>query len=439
MQLFENGPGSEAAAVPLAEQLRPKSFEEVVGQQHLVGPQGVLRGFLQRGYFPSVILWGPPGTGKTTLARLIAAQLQAEWLELKGTEVGVAALRSLLQRAQRLRRQGRRVVLFIDELHRCTRPQQEALLQALEEGTVTLLGTTTEPPSFVLSAALLSRCRVYELFPLGEEELRTILRRALPVLERRFGEPIELRAEAQLIEAAGGDARVALTLLEAAAALAPREQGRRVIDREQLQAVLAHAVPRYDAHGQRHYDVISAFIKSVRGSDPDAALFWLAVMLEAGEDPRFIARRLVIAASEDVGNAEPFALPMAVAAMLAVERIGMPEARIVLAQLTTYLACCPKSNAAFLGLEKARADVRAGISTVVPLHLRNPVTEQLARLGYGQGYRYPHDFPEHFTPQQYFPDGVEERVYYNPTTLGMEAVFLERLRRWWSQRRRSLL
>ncbi|MEN3027425.1 MAG: replication-associated recombination protein A [Chlorobiota bacterium] len=434
MQLFSQGDSAVGEHVPLAEQLRPRRFEEVVGQQHLVGPQGALRQFLQRGYFPSAILWGPPGTGKTTIARIVAQELGAEWLQLAGTEVGMTALRELLRRAATLRRRGRRVVLFIDEIHRCTRPQQDALLQAVEEGILILIGTTTEPPSFVLSGALLSRCRVYELQPLTEEELRELLQRGVAALEGRYGEPVQVEEEAELLRLAAGDARVLLQVLEAAAVLAESHGGIRRITAEHIRQALARSLPSYDAHGQRHYDVVSAFIKSVRGSDPNAAVFWLAVMLECGEDPRFIARRLVILASEDIGNAEPQALPVAVAALLAVERIGMPEARIVLAQAATYLACCPKSNAAYRALEAAIEDVRSGVSTAVPLHLRNPATTALARAGYGQGYRYPHDFPGHFVEQRYFPEGVEPKVYYAPAEVGLEAAYRERLRQWWRTR-----
>jgi putative ATPase len=420
---------------PLAERLRPRSFEEVLGQEHLVGPHGVFRSFLRQGTFPSVILWGPPGKGKTTIARLIGEALRAEWLELAGTEVGVAALRALLRRAQLVRARGRAVVLFIDEIHRCTCPQQDALLKALEEGTVTLIGTTTEPPGFVLSPALLSRCRVYQLRALQEEHLRQLLQRALEWLHTQEGIRVRLEAEAELLRLSSADARVLLSLLEAALSVAERsEEGEYCIRAQTLQAVVAQALPQYDAHGQRHYDVVSAFIKSVRGSDPDAALLWLAVMLEGGEDPRFIARRLILLASEDIGNADPHALPLAVAALQAVERIGMPEARIVLAQVTAYLACCPKSNAAYRAIEAAIADVRSGIGTTVPLHLRNAATPFLAQLGYGQGYQYPHDTPEHFVPQQYFPEGVAARVYYMPTEQGAEAVLRERLRQWWAER-----
>jgi putative ATPase len=398
--------------------MRPRSFDEFVGQTHLIGPGRALSQLLEGGHLPSILLWGPAGTGKTTLAYLLADAVGAELTQLSAVSSGVADARKVMQQAK-----GGlfRTVLFVDEVHRWSKSQQDVLLPAVEEGTVTLIGATTENPYFSLVTPLLSRCILLRLEPLTAEEVRIVLDRALVDEERGLGGiGVELSPEAadHLVEVAGGDARVALTGLEAAV-LAARsaEEGAVTLERA-ADAVQKKAIV-YDRQGDAHYDVISAFIKSIRGSDPDAALFWLTRMVEAGEDPRYIARRMVVHASEDIGLADPRALLVAVAAAQAVEYVGLPEAQLNLAEAAIYLARAPKSNSVVAALGKAKQD--AASSDPVPLHLKEPGHPALRKLGYGKGYKYPHDFPGHVVEQEYRPVRFQGNRYYEPSGQGEES------------------
>ena len=405
--------------VPLAARMRPRTFEEFVGQGHLVGEGRALTRVLSRGSLPSIILWGPAGTGKTTLAHLLADAVGAELVQLSAVNSGVADARKVMQGASG----GMfRTVLFVDEVHRWSKSQQDVLLPAVEDGTVTLIGATTENPYFSLNAPLLSRCLLLRLEPLDDAAVSTLLRRALADEDRglgRAGLALDDDALEHLVAVAGGDARMALTGLEAAAEAA-RADGEASISRQ----VAADAVQKkaivYDRQGDAHYDVISAFIKSIRGSDPDAALFWLARMIEAGEDPRFIARRLLVHASEDVGMADSRALLVAVAAAQAVEHVGLPEARLNLAHATVYLATAPKSNSVYRAIAAAFED--APSAEPVPLHLRDASYRGAKPLGHGKGYRYPHDFPGHAVEQAYRPASVSSRRYYEPSGQGDDVV-----------------
>ncbi|MGZ8615457.1 MAG: replication-associated recombination protein A, partial [Actinomycetota bacterium] len=400
---------------PLAARMRPSSFEEFVGQGHLVGEGRALTRVLSRGTLPSIILWGPAGTGKTTLAHLLADAVGAELVQLSAVNSGVADARKVMDGA----RGGLfRTVLFVDEVHRWSKAQQDVLLPAVEDGTVTLIGATTENPYFSLNTPLLSRCLLLRLEPLDDEAIATLLLRALADDDRglgRAGLTIADDALEHLVTVAGGDARMALTGLEAAAEAA-RAAERIEITRE----IVADAVQKkaivYDRQGDAHYDVISAFIKSIRGSDPDAALFWLARMIEAGEDPRFIARRLIVHASEDIGMADSNALLVAVAAARAVEHVGLPEVRLNLAHATVYLATAPKSNSVHVATNAAFED--APSAEPVPLHLRDASYRGAKQLGHGKGYRYPHEFPGHTVEQQYRPTSVSARRYFEPSGQG---------------------
>ena len=378
------------ADVPLAARMRPRTFEEFVGQSHLIGPGKALTQLLEGGHLPSIVLWGPAGTGKTTLAYLLADAVGAQLVQLSAVSSGVADARKVIEQA----RDGLfRTVLFVDEVHRWSKAQQDVLLPAVEEGTVTLVGATTENPYFSLVTPLLSRCILLQLEPLAPEELRALLEHALADEDRGLGKQgVEVSDEAfeHLVDVAGGDARVALTGLEAAV-LATRSAGEDTVTRERAADAVQKKAIVYDRQGDAHYDVISAFIKSIRGSDPDAALFWLARMLEAGEDARYIARRMVVHASEDIGLADPTALPAAVAAAQVVALVGLPEARIALAQVTVHLATAPKSNAVVTAIDAALADVRAGAAGPVPPHLRDGHYAGAQKLGNAVGYRYPHD------------------------------------------------
>jgi len=434
--LFEHQRQQQMAKnAPLADRMRPRTFDEFVGQEHVVGIDRVLRRAIQADRLPSFILWGPPGSGKTTLARLIAGVTQASFQSVSAVTSGVADLRRIVSEA--LDRSGmhqEKTILFVDEIHRFNKSQQDVILPHVEDGTVTFIGATTENPSFEVNAPLLSRCRVFTLQNLTPGEAEKIIRSALADDQRGLGElglELEQSALEHLIDIANGDARVALNALETAAFATGVVEGATTIDLATISDALQRRSPLYDKAGEGHYDTISAFIKSVRGSSPDGALYWLARMIESGEDPLFIARRLVILAAEDIGLAQPEALPIAVAAQQAVHFLGMPEARIPLAEATVYLATAPKSNSAYMALEQALADVRQRAGEPVPLHLRNAVTGLMRNMGYGKDYQYAHDHPGHFVEQDFLPPSLKDRRYYQPTEEGSEKEIVERLKEWW--------
>jgi len=440
MQLFEPALPEEGRidpAAPLAARMRPRTVEEFVGQSHFFGDGKLLRRMLDADRLASVIFYGPPGTGKTALAHVIAHTTRARFAALNAAAANVAQVReALVEAKERRRRAGQRTVLFVDELHRFNKAQQDVLLPDVEEGIVLLIGATTHNPFFTVTSALVSRSQVFEFRPLSAEETKTILRRALGDPERGLGKhnvAITEEALGHLAQVSDGDARRALNALEVGVLTTP--PGPDGVIRYGLE-VAEESIQRkaivYDHDEDAHYDAASAFIKSMRGSDPDAAIYWMAKMLEAGEDPRFIARRIVICAAEDVGNAQPLALVLANAAMQVAEFVGLPEARIPLAQAVTYIATCPKSNAAYLAIDKAMADVREGRALEVPEHLRDAHYPGAKRLGHGEGYQYAHDHPDHFVEQEYIP---EERVYYEPTDQGYEKQIKERLEEWKKRKR----
>ena len=408
---------------PLADRMRPRSLNEVVGQHHLLGPGRLLQQMATKGALHSIILWGPPGTGKTTIARLLTETSGAVFNSISAVSAGVAELRDAVDSARRaLEIEGKRTALFIDEIHRWNRAQQDAILPHVESGLITLIGATTENPSFEIISPLLSRARVLVLEPLSEEDIATLITRALLDNERGLGAyrlTLDHETLAQLGRFAGGDARRALGTLEVAAELTTNA-GRPVITTADVTEAAQHRALRYDRAGEEHYNVISAFIKSMRGSDPDAALYWMTRMVEAGEEPLFIARRMVIFAAEDVGNADPQALQIAIAVKDAVDFVGMPEGIIPLAQGVTYLASAPKSNASYRAMIGARADARERGPLPVPLHLRNAPTPLMRDLRYGGDYKYPHDYEGAITDQDYLPPELEGKVYYSPSERGYE-------------------
>lgn len=417
---------------PLAERLRPLTFDDYIGQAHLVGKGAVLRNMIDSGHISSFILWGPPGVGKTTLAKIISNQLDTPFYTLSAVNCGVKDVRDVIERAGRNRFFGRQSpILFIDEIHRFSKSQQDSLLAAVETGTITLIGATTENPSFEVIRPLLSRCQVYVLKSLDRENLLQLLEQALrkdTVLKER---DIELKETDALLRYSGGDARKLLNILDLVVNAAP--EGKVTIDNRTVTERLQQNPLAYDKDGEVHYDIISAFIKSIRGSDPDAALYWLARMIEGGEDPKFIARRLIISASEDIGLANPNALLLANAAFDAVQKIGWPEGRIPLAEATVYLATSPKSNSAYLGIGTAIDLVRKTGNCPVPLHLRNAPMTLMSELGYGDGYIYPHDHPGHFARQQYFPEELQGNRLWTPADNPAEAKTAERMQHLWGQ------
>jgi putative ATPase len=415
---------------PLAARMRPRSLAEFVGQEAAVGRESMLRRAVEAGRLPSIILWGPPGCGKTTLARILARSVQAHFVQVSAVSSGVADLRRVVTEARARRLAGERTVLFIDEIHRFNKAQQDVILPYAEDGTITLIGATTENPSFEVVAPLLSRVRVVRLKALSEEHLGEIVDAALADRTRGLGGlglTLSAGARRVILDGAGGDARAALTALEIAATLA-RGDGRNVIEPDDATRALQERRPYYDKGADFHYDTISAFIKSLRGSDPDAAVYWLARMIESGEDPLFIVRRMVILAAEDVGLADPMALQVAVACQQAVHFIGMPEGFFPMTECALYLALAPKSNSALTAYTAAREDALKTSHLPVPLHLRNAVTGLMREFGYGKGYRYAHAEPGHVARgMSYLPEGLESARYYEPGTLGAEAILARRL------------
>lgn len=422
---------------PLADRMRPRCFQDMIGQEALAGEGTALRSMVESGEMPSLILWGPPGSGKTTLAWLLA---DAPNTRMEAQSAVLAGVKEIREAVERARRNPHRTLLFIDEIHRLNRSQQDVLLPHVEAGTVTLIGATTENPSFTVNAPLLSRCRVLTLQRLGEEALEDVLTRAVADAEYGLGSHrLELPPETRraIVEFADGDARRALGLLEAAAALQLRRTGPgQSLEPETVREAAGARLLLYDRDREEHHNVISAFIKSLRASDPDAALYYLARMLAAGEDPLFIARRLLIFASEDVGNADPWALSLAISCHQATERLGLPEARITLAQATTYLACAIKSNAAYAALGRAEATLQRTGSLPIPLHLRNAPTQLMEKLGYGQNYEYPHDLPDGFSEARNLPPEIGDEEFYRPREHGAEAAISERLVQWRKRRKK---
>ena len=417
---------------PLANRMRPKTLEEVVGQQHIIGKDKLLYRAIRADKLSSVIFYGPPGTGKTTLAKVIAGATKAEFVSINATAAGKKDMEAVVEQAKNsLGMYGRRTILFRDEIHRSNKGQQDYLLPFVEDGTIILIGATTENPYFEVNGALLSRSVIFELKSLDKEDIRILLRRAVTDEERGMGAyhaVLEPDAEDFLADISNGDARAALTAIELGVLTTERsEDGKIHITLDVAQECIQKRAVRYDKMGDQHYDTISAFIKSIRGSDPDAAVYYLARMLYAGEDIRFIARRMMISASEDVGNADPNALNVAVSAALAVERIGMPEARIILAQAATYLASAPKSNASYLAVDRATECMKQTMTAPVPVHLQDSHYKGSEKLGHGLGYLYAHNYPNHYVEQQYLPDALKDEVFYEPTEIGYEKQIKEHL------------
>lgn len=423
---------------PLAARMRPKRFEDFVGQEHLIGPGHVLRKAIESGKIPSVILWGPPGSGKTTLAYIIAKTTQSHFVPISAVSAGVADLRRIVEDAKTHHKMYlQRTILFIDEIHRFNKTQQDAILPYVEDGTITLIGATTENPSFEVTSPLLSRCQVLTLNPLTEEEIRVIIVRALKDNLRGLGTlNVELHPDAltHLITMSNNDARVALNTLEMAALTTPPSpDGKRHVSLATIEDAIQHRALRYDKAGEEHYNLVSALHKSMRDSDPDAALYWLARMLEAGEDPLYIARRLVRFATEDVGMADPQALVIAMAAQQAVHFIGMPEGNLALAEAVVYLATAPKSNSLYEAYSKVREEIKQSSAESVPLHLRNAPTPLMKQIGYGKGYKYAHDYPGHFVEQEHLPPSLQGKHYYTPSDQGYEKKIIARLKAWWRE------
>ena len=414
-------------SIPLAEQLRPTNWEEFVGQEHLVGKNGVIRKLLSSKTLPSIILWGPPGTGKTTIAGLIADELQVPFFKLNAIDAGVKDIRSIIQKAQPYKT----AILFLDEIHRFSKSQQDSLLHAVEKGTITLIGATTENPSFEIISPLLSRCQVYVLKPLDISDLEKLLQRAIDFyLSKNIS--LDIQEKEALFTYSGGDARKLYNVVELL--VDSSNDNAVVITNESVEEIVKQKFLLYDKQGEYHYDLISAFIKSIRNSDPNAAIYWMARMLEGGEDPLFIARRMIILASEDIGLANPNALLLANACFDAVHKIGMPEARIVLAECAVYLASSPKSNASYMAIERATELIHQTGNLSVPLHLRNAPTQLMRSLNYHKGYKYPHDFPNHFIEQECLPTEISGTTFYFPADNSKENELKNYLKKLWKDK-----
>ncbi len=443
MDMFEKQAEQvQSQEAPLATRMRPTSLNTFVGQEHIIGPGRVLRKVIESGKIPSIILWGPPGSGKTTLAYIIANMTGANFSPISAVSASVNDIRRVIEEAKGRRQMNlQKTILFIDEIHRFNKTQQDAVLPYVEDGTITLIGATTENPSFEVTSPLLSRSRVMPLKPLTDDQIHVILTRALKDTLRGLGHfNIEIAPEAfsHLITLSNNDARIALNALEMAAlSTSPDEEGKRYITLPTIEDALQHRALQYDKDGEQHHDLISALHKSMRGSDPDASLYWLARMLDAGEDPLYIARRLVRFASEDVGMADPQALVIAMAAQQAVHFIGMPEGNLALAEAAVYLATAPKSNSLYEAYSRAQQEIAQGPSESVPLHLRNPVTPLMQEMGYGKDYKYAHDYPGHFVEQQNLPDRLQGKRYYQPSTQGYEEQIISRLKSWWQRKTQS--
>ena len=416
------------AHTPLAERIRPSSLDQLMGQEHLTGPKGVIRLAIEKGQIPSMILWGPPGVGKTTLANIIANQVKLPFHTLSAVNAGVKDVRQIIDSGKK----SGRVILFIDEIHRFNKSQQDALLGAVEKGYITLIGATTENPSFEVNASLLSRCQVYTLNSLGKKELVQLLEFALAQDDQLKKKTIDIKENKALLQLSGGDARKLLNLLELVADAS--EQQEIVVTDKMIMDLAQRRVAVYDKSGEQHYDIISAFIKSVRGSDPNAAVYYLARMIEGGEDVKFIARRMVILASEDIGNANPTALVLATNTFTAVNYIGYPEAEIILSQCATYLACSPKSNASYLAIKEAKSTVTQTGDLSIPLHLRNAPTKLMKDLGHGKDYQYAHDYDKNFVAQEYLPKEIKETTFFRPGKNTREEELRKRLRNLWKDK-----
>ncbi len=419
--MFENN-------LPLAERIRPSSLDDLLGQEHIVGENGILRKAIEAGNVPSMILWGPPGTGKTTIANIIANQVRRPFKILSAVNAGVKEVREVIENAKNRAK----TILFIDEIHRFNKSQQDALLGAVEKGTITLIGATTENPSFEVNSALLSRCQVYVLKPLSEDDLVRLMERALKTDSILKKKKLVVREKEALLRLSGGDARKLLNMIELVYDSIETEEI--IVTDELVMQVAQQKVALYDRAGEQHYDLISAFIKSMRGSDPNAAVYWLARMIEGGEDVKFIARRMVILASEDIGNANPTALVLATNTFQAVHLIGYPEARIILSQCAVYLACSPKSNASYMAISNAQAKVRETGDLPVPLPIRNAPTSLMKDLGYHKGYQYAHDYNNNFSIQEYLPDEISGTTFYDPGDNPREEEARKRLKSLWKDK-----